>query len=260
MNEPKLPEGVARWTVYMDRGRPRRADVINGEFVLFGDLPAIIAANLPAIAQSAQDAMYALEDAVMSKSDQAYGVRVFTARKALLSAIAADRQRAVDEEKAALELLLKESRSLLQRAEAAERERDIWKRRAESSEAVAAGDETLANYWRQRALTAERRLSELEKAGPDEIDGMLHELIDHATAVGRYGEPSAIVNRNGEHARILTAIGAMQERLEKVTYLLRDLHATVMGECPSLLDGDRGGSDKLALAIDAALEGKSNGI
>ena len=46
-----------------------------------------------------------------------------------------------------------------------------------------------------------------------------------------------------------------QAENERLRHLLRDLHALVWGECPSLLDEDSGGDSKLALEIDAAIKG-----
>ena len=40
--------------------------------------------------------------------------------------------------------------------------------------------------------------------------------------------------------------------------LLRELHAVVVGECPALLDEDRGGNAKLALGIEDALQEAKN--
>jgi hypothetical protein len=42
-------------------------------------------------------------------------------------------------------------------------------------------------------------------------------------------------------------------KIGKLRYLLRNLYALVSGECPSLIDGDRGGDGMLALEIEEEL-------
>lgn len=53
----------------------------------------------------------------------------------------------------------------------------------------------------------------------------------------------------------LEAAQKVQAENERLRHLLRDLHALVWGECPSLLDEDSGGDSKLALEVDAAMKG-----
>jgi hypothetical protein len=53
-------------------------------------------------------------------------------------------------------------------------------------------------------------------------------------------------DRDAEVARLTT-------RLARAEALLRELTATVRGECPRLLNEDSGGDARLSLAIDAFL-------
>jgi hypothetical protein len=50
---------------------------------------------------------------------------------------------------------------------------------------------------------------------------------------------------------------AAESELVKMREALRELHAMVRGECPSLLDEDSGGNSKLALEIEAVLSPSS---
>lgn len=49
------------------------------------------------------------------------------------------------------------------------------------------------------------------------------------------------------------ALEAAREEVERLAEALRNLHATVKGEAPGLLDEDSGGSVHLAFQIEAAL-------
>ena len=46
----------------------------------------------------------------------------------------------------------------------------------------------------------------------------------------------------------------LEAERDNLRKLLRELHAVVVGECPALLDEDRGGNAKLALGIEDALQ------
>ena len=48
-------------------------------------------------------------------------------------------------------------------------------------------------------------------------------------------------------------IGKAGDEINRLRAALRELHATVIGECPSLLDEDSGGSARLALEIEDLL-------
>jgi hypothetical protein len=50
------------------------------------------------------------------------------------------------------------------------------------------------------------------------------------------------------------ALASLQARLEAATETLRDLHAMVRGECPSLLNEDSGGNADLAIRIEEILD------
>lgn len=45
----------------------------------------------------------------------------------------------------------------------------------------------------------------------------------------------------------------VRQKVETLQHLLSNLYALVLGECPRLLDGDRGGNEELALAIENEL-------
>lgn len=47
---------------------------------------------------------------------------------------------------------------------------------------------------------------------------------------------------------------AARKRIAELVSVLSELKATVEGECPSILNGDSGGNDRLAFDIDNALE------
>ena len=54
----------------------------------------------------------------------------------------------------------------------------------------------------------------------------------------------------------LRRLSALEAENKKTLSLLRELYATVMGECSGILDEDRGGNSRLALDIESALSGE----
>ena len=56
-----------------------------------------------------------------------------------------------------------------------------------------------------------------------------------------------------EEAEGVNELALTAER-DRLGVLLSELHAMVVGECNALLDEDRGGNSRLALAIEDALE------
>ena len=59
-----------------------------------------------------------------------------------------------------------------------------------------------------------------------------------------------------ERADAISRLSALEAENKKTLSLLRELYATVMGECSGILDEDRGGNSRLALDIESALSGE----
>lgn len=61
-----------------------------------------------------------------------------------------------------------------------------------------------------------------------------------------------------EIERLHTENAELRAEVARLTECLKNLHALVLGECPSLLDEDRGGDAKLDEDISAALAGEDH--
>lgn len=68
--------------------------------------------------------------------------------------------------------------------------------------------------------------------------------------------PSPVVERlEREIDRLHAQLATARAEGERVAVSLRELHAFVWGECPRLLDEDRGGDAELDIRVIEALEG-----
>jgi hypothetical protein len=87
----------------------------------------------------------------------------------------------------------------------------------------------------------------------------------HVKIMGRYpdsgGAHVADVLTPGNAAFIVEAVNdreALQREIDRLQEALKELHAMVMGECPSLLDEDSGGNARLDADIHALLDPMSS--
>ncbi len=180
MSVVKIPEGVPTFTLSFG-GEPIPGVATADKYVRASDLPAIFAANLPQASEGVEDAIDALVQECYYECD---GYRNRDAETssyidALHDAVAADRQRAVDD------------------AIAKERTTPMF-------QAVAAGDGTLhgaIDHWQQRAEAAEQREKELRELlavwyrlnaeGRVQVDDVDYTVVT-ATAAVLYDEQSAV--------------------------------------------------------------------
>lgn len=79
--------------------------------------------------------------------------------------------------------------------------------------------------------------------------GLLQRMGEIAEVLADAGHP--LCNENG-HIHLLALRGLVADR-DRLRGALTELAALVRGECPALLDEDRGGNSRLDMSIDAAL-------
>ena len=100
--------------------------------------------------------------------------------------------------------------------------------------------------WQELAARVAAQAAEIERLNTVAAYLKQQEARHHSRAEAAEAERDAL------RAQLAEAVAKEREAMA----LLRDLHAMVWGECPSLLDEDSGGSAHLDLAIAAALRAR----
>lgn len=269
MDNFKLPESVHRWDPHMhyrDDGRQVISFLIypDGKWINVADIPAIIAANQPPVAESVEQAISNYFQQASNAGEWPWD-ELATAAKALRATIAADKQAAVDMGK---EALVTAHRSHTSSIAAIERREKLAKEKLADCEAALKAAERERDEFREigiRAcsdlMAAQRRLAELEKAGPEEIQGLV-ENFRCAVAAPLFMSgpeltaelPSAKQIMEQHRAALLSAIGAMQDRIDAFTEYVNanESYANTIGHPEATVEDERKAEARLMAALNSA--------